>query len=254
MTDQATRAAQFKTLHVKGNPLVLYNIWDAGGAKALAEAGAKASATGSWSMAAAHGFEDGEDIPLDLVVQIVQRIASAVELPLTVDFEGGYATAPEQVAENVRRIIQAGAIGINFEDRIVQGEGLYSVEDQVSRIKAARHAAEQEGIDLFINARTDLFLGTDPSTHKALIDEAIEREATYKDAGANGFFTPGLNELSLIEKIVGAVSLPVNVMMMGELTLISTVAGIGVARASYGPGPYFTAMSDLKERFGALAL
>lgn len=252
MTDQASKAAQFKTLHVKGDPLVLYNIWDAGGAKTLAEAGAKASATGSWSMAAAHGFEDGEDIPLDLVVQIVQCIASACELPLTVDFEGGYAAAPEHVAINVRRIIQAGAIGINFEDRIVRGEGLYPVEDQVQRIKAVRHAAKQDGIDLFINARTDLFLGTDPSTHKALIDEAIEREAAYKDAGADGFFIPGLTELSLIQKIVGAVSLPVNVMMMGELTSISSVAGIGISRASYGPAPYFTAMSDLKERFGAL--
>lgn len=178
MTDQASKAAQFKALQIKGDPLVLYNIWDAGGAKTLAEAGAKASATGSWSMAAAHGFEYGEDIPLDLVVQIVQRIASACVLPLTVDFEGGYAAAPEQVAENVRRIIQAGA---------------------------------------------------------------------------NGFFIPGLTELSLIEKIVGAVSLPVNVMMMGDLTSISTVAGIGISRASYGPGPYFTAMSDLKERFGALS-
>jgi 2-methylisocitrate lyase-like PEP mutase family enzyme len=252
MTDQATKAVQFKALHVKGDPLVLYNIWDAGGAKALAEAGAKASATGSWSMAAAHGFEDGEDIPLDLVVQIVERIASAVELPLTVDFEGGYSSAPEQVAENVRRIIQAGAIGINFEDRIVRGEGLYNVEDQVIRIKAARHAAEQEGIDVFVNARTDLFLGTDPSTHKALIDEAIEREAAYKDAGANGFFVPGLTEPSLIQKIVDAVSLPVNVMMMGDLTSISTVAGIEISRVSYGPRPYLAAMSDLKERFGAL--
>lgn len=253
MTVQATKAAQFKALHVKGDPLILYNIWDAGGAKTLAEAGAKASATGSWSMAAAHGFQDGEDIPLDLVVQIVHRIALAVELPLTVDFEGGYAAAPEQVAENVRRIIQAGAIGINFEDRIVRREGLYPIEDQVRRIKAVRHVAEQEGIDLFINARTDLFLGTDPSTHKVLIDEAIEREAAYKNAGASGFFIPGLAELSLIQKIVGAVSLPVNVMIMGDLTSISTVADIGISRASYGPRPYFTAMSDFKERFGALS-
>lgn len=252
MTDQATKAAHFKALHVKGDPLVLYNIWDAGGARALAEAGAKASATGSWSMAAAHGFEDGEDIPLDLVVQIVERIASTVDLPLTVDFEGGYATAPELVAANVRRIIQGGAIGINFEDRIVQGKGLYAVQDQVERIKAVRHAADQEGIALFINARTDLFLGTHPSTHQALSGEAIEREAAFKEAGADGFFIPGLTDHSLIHKIVDAVSLPVNVMMMGELKSIEAVADIGVSRASYGPGPYFNAMSDLKERFGAL--
>lgn len=253
MTDQGNRAEQFRALHAKGDPLVLYNIWDAGGAKALAEAGAAAAATGSWSMAAAHGFADGEDIPLDFVVQIVERIAETVSLPLSVDFEGGYATAPEDVARNVRRIIQAGAVGINFEDRIVRGEGLHTVQGQVERIKAVRGAADEEGTPLFINARTDLFLGTDPSTHPARLDEAIARAAAYKEAGADGFFIPGLSDLGLIKKIVESVSLPVNVMMIGELTSIRTVADLGVARASFGPAPYFSALSDLKARFAALA-
>jgi 2-methylisocitrate lyase-like PEP mutase family enzyme len=252
MTDQAKKAVQFRALHAKGDPLVLYNIWDTGGAKALAQAGAKAVATGSWSMAAAHGFDDGEDIPLDLVVQLVERIATTVDLPLTVDFEGGYAAAPEQVAENVRRIVQAGAIAVNFEDRIVKGEGLHPVQDQAERIKAIRHAANEEGTDLFINARTDLFLGTDPSTHEEIVEEAIEREAAYKEAGADGFFVPGLVDLALITKVVDAVSLPVNVMMMGDLTSIRSAADLGVSRVSYGPGPYFTAMTDLKEQFASL--
>lgn len=246
------QAQPFRALHIKGDPLVLYNIWDAGGAKALAEAGAKAVATGSWSMAAAHGFEDGEGIPLDLVVQIVERIAATTDLPVTVDFEGGYAVAPDRVAENVRRVIQAGAVGINFEDQIVRGEGLYAVQDQIERIKAVRQAANEEGIDLFINARTDLFLGTDPSTHAMRVGEAIAREAAYNDAGADGLFIPGLTDHALIQKVVDAVSLPVNVMMMGELTSIASVADLGVSRVSYGPGPYINAMSDLKDRFGAL--
>ena len=189
---------------------------------------------------------------MSLVVQLVERIASTVESPLTVDFEGGYAAAPEHVAGNVRRIIQAGAIGVNFEDRIVQGDGLYTVQDQVERIRAVRQAAEQEGIELFINARTDLFLGTDPSTHSARIGDAIERGAAYKDADADGFFIPVFIDRFLIQKIVDVVNLPVNVIMMGELTSIRSVADIGVSRASFGPGPYFNAMSDLKERFGAL--
>lgn len=252
MTDQAKRAEHFRALHVKGDPVILYNIWDAGGANALKEAGSKAVATGSWSMAAAHGYEDGEAIPLDFVLQIVERIASTVDLPLTVDFEGGYAAEPDQVAANVARVIRAGAIGINFEDRVVSGGGVYPVKDQVARIKAVRRAAGQEGIGLFINARTDLFLGTDPATHHARVVEAIEREAAYKAAGADGFFIPGLTELSLIRKIVDAASLPVNVMMIGELASASSAADIGAARVSYGPGPYAAAMSDLKERFGAL--
>ena len=252
MKDHAAKSAQFRTMHVKGDPLVLYNIWDAGGARTVEKAGAKAIATGSWSMAAAHGFADGETIPLDLVAQLVERIAVSVDLPLTVDFESGYAAAPDEVAENVRRIIRAGAIGINFEDQIVQGDGLLSIQDQVQRIKAVRSAAEQEGVDLFINARTDLFLASDPSEHEGLVDEAIRREAAYKDAGANGFFIPGIDATRLIKRIVDAVSLPVNVMMMGNLTSIRDVAQTGVSRVSYGPGPYRSAQSDLKARFEAL--
>jgi len=242
----------FKSLHVKGDPLVLYNIWDAGGAKTLADAGATANATGSWSMAAAHGFKDGEAIPLKFVLQIVERIATEVDLPLTLDFEGGYAEEPERVSENACHVIKAGAVGINFEDQIVQGDGLYLITMQTERIKAVRQAAEREGVPLFINARTDLFLGADPSTHESLVSEAIDREAAYAEAGADGFFIPGLTDLSLIKRIVDTVNLPVNVMMMGDLSSINAVAGVGVSRASFGPGPYFSAMSDLSERYKSL--
>lgn len=249
---QSEKAMHFKSLHVKGDPLVLYNIWDAGGAKTLADAGATASATGSWSMAAAHGFEDGEAIPLEFVLQIVERIATAVDFPLTVDFEGGYAAEPQRVSENACQVIKAGAIGINFEDQIIHGDGLYPITTQVERIKAVRLAAEREGVHLFINARTDLFLGADPSTHEMLVAEAIDREAAYAEVGADGFFIPGLIDLALIKRIVDTVNLPVNIMMMGDLSSINEVAGVGVSRASYGPGPYFSAMFDLSERFNSL--
>ncbi|MFT6090440.1 isocitrate lyase/PEP mutase family protein [Sulfitobacter sp.] len=250
--NQSEKADHFKSLHVKGDPLVLYNIWDAGGANMLSKAGAAAVATGSWSVAAAHGYDDGEAIPLAFVLQIVERIAQATDLPLTVDFEGGYSADPEQVAENTRKVIRAGAIGVNFEDQVVQGDGLYSISTQVARIKAMRQAAESEGVPLFINARTDLFLGTDPAAHPAQVAEAIDRAAAYAEAGADGYFVPRLSDLALIDQIVGQVSLPVNVMMMGDLASIKEVASAGVARASFGPGPYFTAMSDLTERFSAL--
>lgn len=252
MTDQSQRAARLRALHVKGDPLVLYNVWDAGGAKALAEVGAMAIATGSWAMAAAQGYEDGEAIPLDFVLRIVERIAMAVDLPVTVDFEGGYAAQPEQVAKNVSCVIQAGAVGVNFEDRILRGEGLYSIQAQAERIGAIRQAAQQESVDLFINARTDLFLGTDPETHRGLIGEAIARDEAYREAGADGLFIPGLTDPSLIAKIVDAASLPVNVMILGDLVSIESVAGLGVARVSYGPGPFFTAVADFKDRFATL--
>jgi 2-methylisocitrate lyase-like PEP mutase family enzyme len=248
MTDQKKKAQKFRELHVPGRPLVLYNIWDAGGAKALADAGAPAVATGSWSMAAAHGFTDGEAIPLDLLLTIVSRITATVDSPVTVDFEGGFAQTPAEIAGNVLRVIKAGAVGINFEDQVVNGLGLNTVEDQCARIAAIRKVAENAGVPLFINARTDVFLkageGSDPHD---LMEDAIERRSAYAEAGADGFFVPGLTDLALIETICRDSPLPINVMMMGDLASISAVAEIGAARASFGPGPYFTAMSNLVE-------
>jgi 2-methylisocitrate lyase-like PEP mutase family enzyme len=236
------KAKQFRDLHEPGNPLVLYNIWDAGSAKAVAEAGAKALATGSWSVAAAQGYGDGELIPLEMLAQIAGRIVESVDLPLSVDFEGGYAVAPEAVAQNVARIAEVGAVGINFEDQIVGGTGLHSPEVQVARIAAAKTAG------IFINARTDLFLKEkDATRHGGLIDQAIARGQAYTAAGADGFFVPGLTDSALIGRICAAVHLPVNVMRMGDMQ-IADLAAQGVGRISHGPGPYRVAMAELTAR------
>lgn len=243
---QAEKATHLAKLHQKGNPLVLYNIWDAGGAKAVEEAGAPAVATGSWSMAAAHGYDDGEAIPLDFVLRIVERICASIDVPVTVDFEGGYATDSDEVAENIRKVIRAGAVGINFEDRVVMGEGLHAISTQTARIRAIKAVTSDEGIPLVLNARTDLFLGTDPASHEGHLAEMMEREAAYAEAGADCFFVPGLTDARLISEVTEKASLPVNVMMMGELKSIKDVASLGVSRASYGLGPFFEFLSNLK--------
>ena len=155
---QSEKADHFTALHVPGDPLVLYNIWDAGSAKAIADAGTSAIATGSWSVAAAQGYPDGEKIPLDLLLGVAERIVLSTDLPVTVDFEGGYARAPGQLAENILRLIETGAVGLNFEDQIVGGDGLYETGEQADRIAAIRQMAQQTKVALFINARTDLFL------------------------------------------------------------------------------------------------
>ncbi|MEM7054513.1 MAG: isocitrate lyase/phosphoenolpyruvate mutase family protein [Pseudomonadota bacterium] len=250
--NQLEKAAHFASLHAEDDPLVLYNIWDAGGAKTLEQAGAKAIATGSWSVAAAHGFDDGEIMPLAFVLQIVERIAETIDLPLTVDFEGGYATDPDGVFENVRQIIRAGAVGINFEDQVMHGDSLYPVAAQFERIKAARAAANQENIPLFINARTDVFLRSDSARHASLMAQAIERESAYAEAGADGFFIPGLTQIPLIQQMVDAASLPINVMMKGDWASLSDIQAIRVSRVSYGPGPYLAAMLDLSERYRSI--
>src|SRR5687768_8561747 len=123
--DRVEKAKRFAELQVKGAPLVLYNAWDAGSAKAILESGATAVATSSWSVAEAQGYRDGESIPLTLVEQIIGRIASTIAAPVTIDIEGGYSDDDATLAANVSRLLDLGIVGINFEDRVVQGEGLY---------------------------------------------------------------------------------------------------------------------------------
>ena len=239
MPDQSAHAATFHALHEKGNPVILYSIWDPGSAKVVADAGAKAIATGSWPVAAAHGYADGEQIPLDLAMDNLRRIVAAVDLPVSVDLEGGYGAEPAVVAETVERACNAGAVGFNFEDQIVGGSGLYDVPAQVSRITAARTAADKSGWSAFINARTDLFLKAKPDTHdQVMLDEAIARAKAYEDAGANGFFAPGLADEGLIGTLCEATSLPVNIIALPHVPDTPTLAGLGVARISYGPVPY----------------
>jgi 2-methylisocitrate lyase-like PEP mutase family enzyme len=245
--NQVEKAKAFAQLHRKGDPVVLYNIWDAGSAKAVAEAGAKALATGSWSVAAANGYGDGQEFPLLQLVDIARAIVAATDLPVSIDFEGGYAEDAAEVALNVGRVIDVGAVGINFEDQVVGGSGLHTLEAQAARIKAIRATAEQKGVPFFINARTDLFLKlSDPVRHAPLVDEAIERAAAYAEAGASGFFVPGLSNPDLIGRVCEAVALPVNIMMRPGVPEVRTLAGLGVARVSYGPGPYRAMIEWLK--------
>jgi 2-methylisocitrate lyase-like PEP mutase family enzyme len=250
MATAGDKAGAFAALHRPGDPIVLYNVWDAGSAQAVAEAGAKALATGSASVAAAHGFHDAEALPLDLALANAARVASAVELPVTIDFEGAYGLEPEAVAANVARLAATGAIGCNFEDQLIGGEGLHPIEAQAARIRAARAAA---GPDFFINARTDIFLKAKAATHEpAAIEEAIARALAYANAGASGFFVPGLADLRQLARICAASPLPVNFMAFPGAPEASAVAAAGVARISHGPFPYRQAMKALKEAAEAI--
>jgi 2-methylisocitrate lyase-like PEP mutase family enzyme len=244
--NQTEKAKRFAELHVKGTPVLLYNAWDAGSAKAVLAAGAQAIATGSWSVAEAQGYRDGEAIPIELAHQIVARIAATTDAPVTVDFEGGYSDDDGVLADNISQLLDTGAIGINFEDRVVKGTGLYDVDRQARRIAAIRSAAERKGVDLFINARTDLFLGQGRDLAEATVD-AVDRAKAYAAAGASGFFIPGLAEAVLIGRICEDVTLPVNVMVMDGVPSNDHLAKLGVARISYGPIPYIHAMGALQE-------
>ena len=231
-----------------GEPLVLFNAWDAGSAQAVATSGAKAIATGSSSVSMANGFGDGQEVPLDLALANAARIVKVVDLPVTIDFEGGYAVDADGLKANGRRLADTGAIGCNFEDQVVGTDRLYDIEDQIERIAALRGGV---GNDFFINLRTDLFLKAKAEAHnEALADWAIERGKAYADAGANGFFIPGLADLSLVERITEAVALPVNAMHLPDGPTRAHWASAGIARVSHGPSRTWQCRSGLPVKRG----
>ncbi|WP_114229158.1 MULTISPECIES: isocitrate lyase/PEP mutase family protein [Sphingomonas] len=234
--------ATFAALHVPGDPLVLYNIWDPGSARAVAAAGAKALATGSHPVGDASGFGDAQQVPLDYVFDNSRRILAAVDLPLSVDFEGAYATDPAEAAANVASLKATGAVGCNFEDQVIGGSGLHPLADQVARIRAIRAAV---GGDFFLNARTDLVLkaGNGPLP----LDEMIERGKAFADAGASGFFVPRLADLRTVERVVREVPLPLNLIAFPGAPSKAEWASAGVARISHGPFPLRTLMAQLTE-------
>ncbi len=235
----------FAALHIPGDPVVLYNIWDPGSAIAVAAAGAKALATGSHPVGDASGYGDAHQVPLDYVFDNARRIMKAVELPLSVDFESAYSADPEEGGENVRRLKGTGAVGCNFEDQVIGGEGLHPLPLQARRIQAARRGA---GDDFFINARTDLFLKNKPETHDAaMADAAIERAMAFADAGASGFFIPRLGDLKLVERVCRAVPLPVNAIAYPGAPGRRQWASAGIARISHGPFPHKALMAQLTE-------
>ena len=233
----------FAALHVPGDPVILYNIWDAGSALAVVAAGAKALATGSHPVADANGWPDGENVPMDFAFANAARIVNAVEIPLTVDFESAYSTDPDEGGRNVARVAATGAVGCNFEDQVIGGEGLHPLDLQVRRIAAIRMAV---GDQFFINARTDLFLKTQ-TYDDALVDRVIERGKAFADAGASGFFVPRLSDPAQIERVVRDVPLPLNVIAFPGAPDKTLWADAGVARISHGPFPHRALMAKLTD-------
>lgn len=252
MTTQQDLAARFHALHRPGTPLVLFNAWDAGSARAVAKAGAAAIATGSWSVAAANGFKDGESLPLDFALDNLRRIVAAVgtedALPVTIDLESGYAEDAAGVGRTIAAAIERGAIGCNLEDSFPADGSLREVTQAAARIAAARQAASAAGVDCFINARTDVFFQKPADAHDtAMVDDALERARAYAKAGASGLFAPGLADETLIARLVEDSPLPVNIMAMPGVPSCARLAELGVARISHGPGPYSGAMAWLTE-------
>jgi 2-methylisocitrate lyase-like PEP mutase family enzyme len=197
-------------------------------------------------VASAFGFVDAESLPIELALSNAARIVAAVGLPVTLDFEGGYAVDPLQLKQNATMALEAGVVGFNFEDQVIGGEGLHDLATQCGRIRAIRDACDEFGVNAFINARTDYFLKAPREAHDdGLVDQALQRANAYADAGASGFFVPGLINPKMIERMCSNGPLPVNVMAMKGMPEAGDLAALGVARISHGPGPWRSVMAHL---------
>lgn len=233
----AERARRFRALHLGGTILRLGSVWDAASAVVFEREGFAALGTSSAGVAYAHGFADGESISLDRMLSAVGTIASAVGVPVSADLESGFSDEPEAVARACIRAVEAGAVGVNLEDsRPGRAQALTDIEWQCNLIRTVRRAANDAGVPLFINARTDSYwlkLGDAPRCFK----DSIERCQAYTAAGADGVFVPGVLDPEEIARLVRGVSAPLNVLASPGSPDIDTLSGLGVRRVSQGSGP-----------------
>jgi len=235
--DQAAKAEALRAMHAGANVLLLPNAWDAASARILEEAGFPAIATTSAGIAFAHGYPDGQKIPADHMIRAIAQIAMAVKVPVTADVEAGYGEQPEHAGHTARRVIAAGAVGMNFED--ARGDARQPLVDlplQLEKIRAIRETADKQGVRLVVNARTDVYLLPvgDPAKR---YDEAVRRLSAFRDAGADCVFVPGLRDAATIRRLVADLRCPVNVLAIPGSPSVAELASLGVRRISLGSGP-----------------
>ena len=233
----------FLQLHHQASPVLIGNVWDATSAKVFERNGFKALATSSSAIARSMGYEDGENIPFDLLVQIVERIINSIHIPLSVDMERGYGTDVSQIIKNIERLYDLGVVGFNIEDSN-KNEKLYLLpSDEFQNILASitNHLAKKNML-MFINARTDAFLLKIPSP----LLETLERIRAYENAGATGIFVPFISDKNEIKKVTSVTKLPVNVLCMPQLPGFNELAELGVKRISMGGAIQISATSSIE--------
>ncbi|MFJ8658287.1 isocitrate lyase/phosphoenolpyruvate mutase family protein [Streptomyces sp. NPDC093795] len=228
MTALRDKARLLRSLHVPGSPLVLPNAWDVASARVVADAGALAVATTSAGVAWSLGRGDGDHLGRDEALAAVARVAAAVDVPVTADVERGYAPDAAGVAETVRGVLAAGAVGVNLED------SLRPVAEQAERIAAARAAADAAGVPLFVNARIDTHRLPPSGDRAAWLAETLLRARAYAAAGADGIFVLGALDAATVGRLVAEAPLPVNVAVGPDTLSVSELAAAGAARVSAG--------------------
>ncbi|MDQ6692171.1 MAG: isocitrate lyase/phosphoenolpyruvate mutase family protein [Candidatus Dormibacteraeota bacterium] len=234
MRAETAKFQRFQELHRGGQLLVLPNAWDAGSARLLSTLGFPALASTSSGVAWALGVPDGQHLGRDQMLEAIRRMVAVTPLPLTADMEAGYGLDAQYVAETVRLVIEAGAVGVNLEDGTADRENpLASLDDQVARLRAAREAADAAGVDLYINARTDVYLRR-VGNERDRLEHTLERAQAYLEAGAAGIFVPGTADLDTISELAARIAAPLNVLLTEGTPSVSVLSDAGVRRLSTG--------------------
>lgn len=242
MTTQIEKAQLLRSLHVPGTPLIVTNVWDAVTARTVAAApGVKALATASHAISYAHGVDDGEGLTVEQALAAAELVVSAVDLPVSVDFEKGYSPDAAGVQRNVELLISTGAAGLNIEDSVGAPKApTFDIETATARVAAARAAAQATGIPLVINARVDTLAGGGEW------DDMVARANAYLGAGADCIFVLGLGDESTVERALAAIDGKVSVISNPTSVPLKRLAELGVSRVSFGPGTLGLTLAHLQ--------
>lgn len=245
MTTPLDKGAIFKSLHDGPDVLVLANVWDVASARVVERAGHRALATSSAAVARSLGYDDGENTPVEEMVEAVRRIVDAVDLPVSADLEAGYADDADGVARTAGLAVSVGAVGMNLEDTWHGGDApLRELADQEERVAAASEAAASAGATFVVNARTDVFLNQ-IGEESSRLDEAVRRATAYVEAGAASIFVPGVSDPAVIGALAREIPAPLNVLVWPGMPPIRELAALGVRRVSLGSWPHYAAMNLL---------
>jgi 2-methylisocitrate lyase-like PEP mutase family enzyme len=246
-SEQAAKAELFRAMHRGPRLLVLPNAWDAVSARLIVAAGFPAIATTSGGVAWALGFADGEAAPWPEIVAATARIARAVQVPVTADIETGYGDSPEAVAGSIADIIAAGVVGVNLEDGL-RGEkpALRPVAEAAARIRAARQAANEAGVPIVINARTDLYI-KNIGDQASRFEEAVRRGLAYLEAGADCVYPIALRDPETMGRLATALDAPININVRAGSPSVAELQALGVRRASTATALPLVAMAALRE-------
>lgn len=244
---QYEKARRFLELHHAEEMLILPNIWDPLGALLLEDLGYAAVATASAAVAFSLGYDDGEKIKFSTMLEAIRRISSAVHVPVTADIENGYADEPEAVADHIRDVIRAGAVGINIEDSTIKDDSLRAIDSQCERIAAIRGISREEGIPLVINARVDVFMQQSTRPKEKNLAEGMDRAKAYVNAGADCIYPILLSDPDSLKRISEESGAPLNVYATPSLPPLSELKSAGVKRLSLGPGFLKAALTFMKK-------